>query len=138
MRDLASSSDKPKMFFSWLVLRVYLRLLWIDALLARRGFPAVHRKLSRTPLQRNGSGNWTEAELCHAINLACIFYFKPVLCLARSAVTTIVLRESGFAAELVIGAQSCPFRAHAWVEIAGRVANDKPYIPELYAVLDRC
>lgn len=129
---------KPKGIFSWLVLRAYLRLLWIDALLARGGFPAVYRKLSRTPLQRNGSINWTEAELCYAVNLACVFYFKPVLCLARSTVTTILLRKSGFAAEMVIGARSCPFRAHAWVEIAGRIANDKPYIPRLYAVLDRC
>jgi len=24
------------------------------------------------------------------------------------------------------------------VEVDGRVVNDKPYIPEMYAVLDRC
>ena len=31
-----------------------------------------------------------------------------------------------------------PFKAHAWVEVAGVVVNDKPYMPEMYAVLDRC
>jgi len=138
MRAFASCSREPKRIFGWLVVRAYLHLLWIDVLLVSRGFPAVYRKLSRTPRRTNASSNWTEAELCHAIDLACVFYFKPVLCLGRSAAATIVLRESGFAAEMVIGAQSCPFRAHAWVEIGGRVANDKPYIPELYAVLDRC
>jgi hypothetical protein len=39
---------------------------------------------------------------------------------------------------MVIGAQQMPFKAHAWVEVAGQVVNDKPYTPEMYAVLDRC
>jgi hypothetical protein len=39
---------------------------------------------------------------------------------------------------MIIGAQSMPFRAHAWVEVSGRVVSDKPYTPEMYAVLDRC
>src|SRR6267142_2468310 len=28
---------------------------------------------------------------------------------------------------MVIGAQQMPFKAHAWVEVDGRVVNDKPY-----------
>jgi hypothetical protein len=39
---------------------------------------------------------------------------------------------------MVIGAQQTPFIAHAWVEVDGRVVNDKAYMPEIYAVLDRC
>src|SRR2546429_201170 len=39
---------------------------------------------------------------------------------------------------IFIGAQQMPFKAHAWVEVDGRVVNDKSYTPELYAVLDRC
>jgi hypothetical protein len=31
-----------------------------------------------------------------------------------------------------------PFKAHAWVEVAGKVVNDKSYTPSMYAVLDRC
>jgi len=31
-----------------------------------------------------------------------------------------------------------PFKAHAWVEVDGRVVNDKLYTPEMYGVLDRC
>jgi len=38
---------------------------------------------------------------------------------------------------MIIGAQQMPFRAHAWVEVGGRVVNDKPYIREVYAALDR-
>ena len=39
---------------------------------------------------------------------------------------------------MVIGAKQMPFKAHAWVEVDGRVVNDKRYMPELYGVLDRC
>jgi len=138
MRDCANHARKPIRILSRLVCMAYLRLLWIHVLLAWGGFPAVHRKLYRTLPRRKRFDTWTEPELCQAIDLACVLYFKPVLCLARSAVTTILLRESGIAAEMVIGAQPCPFRAHAWVEAAGRTINDKPYITELYAVLERC
>jgi hypothetical protein len=39
---------------------------------------------------------------------------------------------------MVIGVQQLPFLAHAWVELDGRVINDKQYICEVYSVLTRC
>jgi hypothetical protein len=39
---------------------------------------------------------------------------------------------------MVIGAQQIPLRTHAWVEVDGQVINDKPYMRELYSVLDLC
>jgi len=39
---------------------------------------------------------------------------------------------------MVIGASQMPFRSHAWVEVAAQVVNDKPYVRELYSVLDCC
>jgi hypothetical protein len=39
---------------------------------------------------------------------------------------------------MIIGAQLLPFKAHAWVEVDGRVVNDKSYTREMYQVLDRC
>jgi hypothetical protein len=33
---------------------------------------------------------------------------------------------------MVIGAQTIPFTSHAWVEV-----DDKPYMPEIYQVLER-
>jgi hypothetical protein len=77
-------------------------------------------------------------ELCRAMDLACVFYVKRVLCLQRSAATTLLFRHYGHKAEMVIGAQLYPFRSHAWVEIDGAVANDKPYMLDIYQVLDRC
>ena len=76
--------------------------------------------------------------ICAAVDMACIWYWKEVLCLQRSAVTACLLKRHGVPAQMVIGAQQIPFRAHAWVEVDGSVVNDKPYTPEMYAVLDRC
>jgi hypothetical protein len=76
--------------------------------------------------------------LCHAMDLASVFYPRRVLCLQRSSATTILLRRHGFPAEMVIGAKQMPFRSHAWVEVGGDVANDKPYVTEIYQELHRC
>lgn len=118
-----------------LVMRAYVALVWMDLHLAVRGFPSLHRAVKRTRIR---SGVALVEEMCHAVDLACVFYFKQVLCLQRSAATTTLLRHQGVAAEMVIGVQQSPFRAHAWVEVTGEVVNDKPYTPGLYKVMDRC
>jgi hypothetical protein len=59
-------------------------------------------------------------------------YARPWIWLAY------LLKSYGVPARMVIGARQMPFRAHAWVEVNGRVVNDKPYVREMYAVLDRC
>lgn len=76
--------------------------------------------------------------LNHAIDLACVFYFKQVLCLQRSAATTLLLRRHGHAAEMVFGVQLVPFKSHAWVEVNAQVVNDKPYVRDIYGELERC
>lgn len=78
------------------------------------------------------------AEICRAVDLACVFYFKRVLCLQRSAATTLLMRQHGWNAEMVIGARMVPFQSHAWVECQGEIVNDKPYLLDTYRVLDRC
>jgi hypothetical protein len=77
-------------------------------------------------------------KICRAVDIACVFYFKEVQCLQRSAAAVRLLRRHGVPAELVTGVQQWPFRAHAWVEIAGQVVNDKPHITEGFTVIDRC
>ena len=76
--------------------------------------------------------------ICAAVDMACIWYWKEVLCLQRSAATACLLKRYGVPAQMMIGAQQTPFKAHAWVEVNGRVVNDKPYMRERYAVLDHC
>jgi hypothetical protein len=49
-----------------------------------------------------------------------------------------MLRSRGVHAEMVIGAQRLPLKAHAWVEVDGRVVNDKPEVQTDYLVMERC
>jgi hypothetical protein len=80
----------------------------------------------------------TSKELCHAMDLACVFYFKTVLCLQRSAATTILLRRHGATASMMTGVQILPPEFHAWVQIGDTVVNDKPYMREIYQVWESC
>ena len=122
---------------SFLVLQAYVRLIQFDCYLARRNFHALYEKVRRYPIGSRPSSHDVE-RICSAVDMACIWYWKEALCLQRSAATVCLLRSHGVAAELVIGTQQIPFKAHAWVEVDGCVVNDKPYTPEMYAVLDRC
>ena len=118
--------------------RAYLLLILMDLYLGRDDFSGLYERVRGTAIRERRPGQDATEAICRAVDLASIWYRKQVPCLQRSAATTCLLRRHGIAAELVIGAQSMPFRAHAWVEVRGQIVNDKPYIAELYAVLDRC
>jgi hypothetical protein len=76
--------------------------------------------------------------ICNAINTAAVWYPKHVLCLQRSLITTCLLRSYGVQAQMVIGAQKLPFKAHAWVEISGKPINENIDVQAIYSVWDRC
>jgi Transglutaminase-like superfamily len=121
------------------ILKSWLLLLYVGWLMRVRGFERVHlivRETSVKPMQPKGV--IASSDLCQAIDIACVFYFKHVLCLQRSAATAILLRRHGWVAEMVIGVQMVPFKSHAWCEVNGLVVNDKPYMTEIYTVLERC
>ena len=122
----------------FLALRAYVSLLRFEASLVRGRFDSLYDSVRNHPVSKCTCDEATTARLCQAVDLACIWYWKQVLCLQRSAATVCLLRDNGVFAELVIGAQHMPFRAHAWVEVQGRIVNDKAYTSEIYAVLDRC
>ena len=123
---------------SFLVLKAYLKLIHFDLYLARGNFAALHDKVRNYPVTARTPGLDAIERINSAIDMACIWYWKEALCLQRSAATACLLKKYGVSAQMVIGAQQMPFKAHAWVEVHGRVVNDKPYTPEMYAVLDRC
>lgn len=120
------------------VVESWLLLLYIDWLMHFRGFRRIHAVVRERTLRPATKVQESDRELSHAVDLTCVFYFKRVLCLQRSAATAILLRDHGWNAEMVIGAQLLPFQSHAWVEIDGRVVNDKPYIADIFQVLERC
>jgi transglutaminase superfamily protein len=119
------------------VLTAYLELIRFGFHIRRKNFAALHSAVRNSRLHKHTPRSTSLAELCRAVDLACIWYWKKVLCLQRSAAATCLLRRHGIAAQLVIGTQQIPFNAHAWVEVDGRVVTDKAYMPEMYAVLER-
>lgn len=123
---------------SFLVLKAYLKLIHFDLYLARGNFAALYNKVRNYPVTDVEPAPGAVKRICDAIDMACIWYWKEALCLQRSAATACLLKKHGVRAQMVIGAQQMPFKAHAWVEVDGQVVNDKPYTPEMYGVLDRC
>jgi Transglutaminase-like superfamily len=122
----------------FLILEAYWMLVRFDRLVARGDFHGLYDRVQSAPLRVGRATEGSLEEICSAVDMASIWYWKQVRCLERSASLACLLRSCGVPAELVIGAQRMPFKAHAWVEVQGRVVNDKPYLPEIYAVLDRC
>ena len=121
----------------FLVLRAYLELIRIHVYLRTEDFASLYDFVRRYQPKKVDAHNSTE-RICAAVDMACIWYWKQVLCLQRSAATACLLKANGIAAAMIIGGQQMPFKAHAWVEVDGRVVNDKPYMREMYAVLDQC
>jgi len=71
-------------------------------------------------------------KICTAVERSCVWYGKKALCLQRSAVTACMLRAWGIAAEMVLAVRPMPTVAHAWVEVAGSVINDRPQVRRFY------
>ena len=121
---------------TFLLLRAYALLLSFERNMSRHNFQGIYRRVERRKIQSPRSASPLE-DACHALNVACVLYFKEVQCLQRSAALVCLLRDLGIPATLVIGAQQLPFRAHAWVEVNRRVVNDSVSAVELYGVLER-
>jgi hypothetical protein len=121
-----------------LFLKAYWSLAFFDLYIARCNFADLYSRVRNCAIDTRTPAADAAQRICAAVNMACIWYWKEVLCLQRSAATTCLLKRNGVPAQMVIGAQQLPFKAHAWVEIDGTVINDKPYTAEMYAVLDRC
>jgi hypothetical protein len=122
----------------FVTLQAYFLLIWFDLYLARKDFAGLHKRVRTFPCRHRANAPEAVARICSAMDMACIWYWKEAKCLQRSAATACLLKRHGVAAVMVIGAQQMPFRAHAWVEVEGRVVNDKPYTPEIFAELERC
>ena len=121
-----------------LVLQAYLSLIRFDLYLARADFESLYNKVRNYPVRKKPASPNSVERVCAAVEMACIWYYKEVLCLQRSAVTACPLRKYGVSANLAIGAQQMPFKAHAWVEVDGKVVNDKQYVSQMYGILARC
>ena len=121
-----------------LFIRAVFALLTYDVLSYSCRFETVYSMVKGWKVAGGPSAPDTIDRVCNAVNYACIWYPKQALCLQRSFVTTYLLRKHGVLAHVVVGAQKLPFKAHAWVEVAGRAINERSNVQGTYAVWDRC
>ena len=124
----------PRLFWKALV-----GLLLFDVLGLGRNFARMHRVVTEWRVTPVGLSRRLDAErVCKAVNYACVWYPKQVLCLQRSVVTTCLIRDSGIPATMVMGAQTLPFKAHAWTEVNGQAVNERRDVQNVYTVWERC
>jgi len=114
---------------------VFWELVRYNLLFAWRGMKGVRPR--RPARLRATAFPDQQSAICEAVRSVAPFYWKPVRCLQRSIVTARIMRGHGIPAEVVIGYRSAPFFSHAWVEVAGRVANDSPIYQTRLQVLER-
>jgi hypothetical protein len=135
---VASGGVNDVWTMSFLILKAYLNLIRFDLYIARGNFAAIYDKVTNYPVVKMTPAPDAVERICSAVDMACIWYWKEARCLQRSAATSCLLKSHGIFAQMVIGAQQMPFKAHAWVEVDGRVVNDKSYVSQIYAVMNRC
>lgn len=135
MRQRRRSRSKIVRFLFW---RALVGLLFFDVLLFDRSFLRLHKRVQSWKVRQQSPKIDAVERICHAVNHACMWYPKRVLCLQRSAVMTCLLRSCGIGAEMVIGAQKLPFKAHAWTEVNGCAINERRDVRAIYGVWERC
>jgi hypothetical protein len=121
-----------------LMLEAYIRLTTHDLFMVRHDLSVLHREIRTFPLRTKKKNSRAVESDSHAVDVACVFYPRRVLCLQRSAVLVKMLRRRGVPAHMVIGAQMLPFKAHAWVEVDGTIVNDRLASRETFLVLEVC
>ncbi len=123
----------------YLIFKSYVLLIRVDVILKRHGFKRLYDAVRDLPTRDILESKRIPYErLCRAMDLACVFFPRTVRCLQRSAAGVLLLRSYGWHAEFVTGCALGTFENHAWVEVNRQVVNDKPYMHEMYQVLDRC
>jgi hypothetical protein len=114
----------------------------VDAALRLASFSRFYKMMERWPTIRSAPASvraTRTTECCAAVDRARSYYFKHVLCLQSAAATVSFLRLRGVQAQLVIGARTFPFCAHAWAEVDGQVVmNAHPALETPYRVIARC
>lgn len=122
-----------------LFIQALCALLAYDVIRTCCRFETIHTMVRRWKIARkHGAAQDALDRVCNAVNYACIWYPKQVLCLQRSFVATYLLRKHGVDARMALGAQKIPFQAHAWVEVNGRAVNERSDVQATYSVWDRC
>jgi hypothetical protein len=135
LQQWGPSKGKGLRFLFW---KALIALLAFDLLQFSKQFPRMHEFVQGWTLVPWPAPSNTVEVVCNALNHACVWYPKRVLCLQRSVVTTCLLRSCGVSAQMVMGAQKFPFKAHAWTEVNGRAINERRDVQSIYLIWERC
>lgn len=131
----AASGIQPTAFETF---SAFCALLGFDLLLRFRGFESFITTVESWPAV---APQTNDREICRRVGAivtrAQVYYPKKAMCLQHSAVVTCLLRRRGVPAQMVLGAQEFPPKAHAWVEVAGTVVNDSQQVKTRYRELRR-
>jgi hypothetical protein len=120
----------------FIILQSFVALVLFDAIALILGFQRLHGIARRFPLIRRRR-DYSATRICQAVAEACVWYPKRAYCLQRSWVASLLLRTHGLHSQIVIGYRPKPLDSHAWVEIDGKVVNDRPQYQKFFRVLDR-
>jgi hypothetical protein len=101
------------------------------------GFARAYERVRGCAVKPRRRRRFATEQVVWAVDEACVWYLKRAPCLQRSAVAACLLRRHGVPAELVIGYRALPFESHAWVEVDGRIVNDRPQYQKAFTVLER-
>lgn len=123
---------------SLLLMRALLELITFDILVSFGNFKNVHGSVRAFAVSSKRASDGALERISNAVNLACMWYPKQALCLQRAFVTVRLLRAAGVSADMVLGAQKMPFKAHAWVEVNGHPVNERTDVQSAYMIWDRC
>jgi hypothetical protein len=121
-----------------LFFQAFFMLIAYDILSALCRFQTIYSMVRSWKVKGKTAEAGVVDRVCVAVNYACIWYPKQALCLQRSFVVIYLLRKHGIAAQMILGAQKLPFKAHAWVEVDGRPINERSNVQATYAVWDKC
>ncbi len=122
----------------FLVLKAFWNLVAFDLRRLGSNFGRLHATMRSLKVADREPPRQITDLICDAVNRACAWYPKRVLCLQRSVVITHLLRNCGVRAQMVLGAKKLPFKAHAWVEVNGQPVNERSTVQEIYGVWERC
>jgi len=136
-RAIKGSPSLAHRRWRWTV-RAWLALAAADRALRTGGLPKVRGMVERTAVTPVPSPtDELSTIVCDAIDRAAALYVRSLECIPRSAATACLLRRAGVPAVVVIGCRMLPLSGHAWVEVDGRVVNDRQAVKDIYPELMR-
>lgn len=121
--------------------RAFVSLAFLPAILQLIGFQRVMRSIKPTTMILKNDPDprdWARArQYVYWIDVVARYHFTRPCCLHRSLLLHQWLRGEGLPSELRIGVRTedGQLRAHAWVELAGDVLNDRPDVGNSFTVL---